>query len=107
MYNGQEIQQGSIASSLMTFLCGAAVGAAVMLLYAPASGSETRSRIAEKAADLKDSAMEWTGQAADKVAEWKDKAMDTAHNTLDRAAETFKGIDGDSAVGQSKQGAKV
>lgn len=33
------------------FLAGAAIGAAIALLYAPASGEETRSRILDKAND--------------------------------------------------------
>ena len=34
---------------LLAFLVGAAAGAAVALLYAPAPGSETRERLSEKA----------------------------------------------------------
>jgi gas vesicle protein len=34
---------------LLAFLVGAAAGAAVALLYAPAAGSETRERLSEKA----------------------------------------------------------
>jgi gas vesicle protein len=34
---------------LLAFLVGAAAGAAVALLYAPASGRETRERLSEKA----------------------------------------------------------
>lgn len=36
------------------FLAGAAIGAAIALLYAPASGEETRSKIAEKASEGRD-----------------------------------------------------
>jgi gas vesicle protein len=107
MYNGQETQQGYSANSMMFFILGAAVGATVMLLCAPASGSEVRSRIAERATDFKDKAGEWTGQAADKAAEWKDKAMTAAHDTLDRAAETFTNTDGAFATGQTKESARV
>jgi len=107
MYEGYETNQGSAAKSLMVFICGAAIGASAMLLYAPASGSETRARIADKATELKDRAGEWTGQAVDKAAEWKEKALTTAADTLDRASESFKNSDGASSIGQTKQTARV
>jgi len=39
------------ATILLAFLVGAAAGAAVALLYAPAPGRETRERLGEKARD--------------------------------------------------------
>jgi gas vesicle protein len=36
------------------FLAGAAIGAAIALLYAPASGEETRAKLAEKASEGRD-----------------------------------------------------
>ena len=36
------------------FLAGAAIGAAIALLYAPASGEETRAKLLEKANDGRD-----------------------------------------------------
>src|SRR5436190_1856107 len=47
-------ENGSIGTSLITFLLGVAVGATVAILYAPAAGTETRQQIAEKAGQLKD-----------------------------------------------------
>ena len=40
---------GSAGSVLMAFVLGAAAGAAIALLYAPAAGEETRRKIKEKA----------------------------------------------------------
>ena len=51
-------ENGSIGTSLITFLLGVAVGATVAILYAPAAGTETRAQIAEKAGQLKDKAGE-------------------------------------------------
>jgi gas vesicle protein len=43
-------QRGAGAGTiLMAFLVGAAAGAAVALLYAPAAGRETRERLSERA----------------------------------------------------------
>jgi len=41
--------QGSNGSVLLAFAVGALAGAAVALLYAPASGEETRRKMAQKA----------------------------------------------------------
>ena len=44
----------SAASILVAFALGAAAGAAIALLYAPASGEETRRRLAKKAKEGRD-----------------------------------------------------
>jgi gas vesicle protein len=43
--------QGSAGTVLLAFAVGALAGAAVALLYAPATGEETRRRLSEKAKD--------------------------------------------------------
>ncbi len=42
-----------VASNLVCFMLGAAVGAAVALLYAPQEGAETRKQIGDKAQDAR------------------------------------------------------
>jgi gas vesicle protein len=44
-------RSGSAGTVLLAFLVGAVAGAAVALLYAPASGRETREFLGEKAAE--------------------------------------------------------
>ena len=46
------------ASVLVAFLAGAAVGAAVALLFAPASGEETRAAVKGKAREGRDKVLE-------------------------------------------------
>ena len=47
--------QNSAGSVLLAFAVGALAGAAVALLYAPASGEDTRRKLAQKARDGRDS----------------------------------------------------
>ena len=50
-------QGGNAAGSvLVAFAIGAAVGAAIALLYAPASGEETRRKLADKAREGREKA---------------------------------------------------
>ena len=49
-------RDGSAGNVLMAFAIGAIAGAAVALLYAPASGEETRKRLAQKARDGREKA---------------------------------------------------
>ena len=55
----QQQQQGSGAGSvLLAFLAGAAVGAAVALLYAPARGEETREAVNRRAREGRERVLE-------------------------------------------------
>ncbi len=49
-------QNNSAGNVLMAFAIGAIAGAAVALLYAPASGEETRRKLAQKARDSREKA---------------------------------------------------
>jgi len=81
MAEGRE--DSSIGTSLLTFLLGVAVGATVAILYAPASGSETREKIAEKAGALKEKAGELKTNIVDRASEWKEKAAAVIHRAGD------------------------
>ena len=52
-------QNNGSGSMLVAFMLGALAGAAVALLYAPASGEETRRKITEKAREGRDKAGEF------------------------------------------------
>ncbi|MBP2676095.1 MAG: uncharacterized protein H6Q84_2935 [Deltaproteobacteria bacterium] len=52
---------------LVAFLAGGLIGAGLALLYAPASGRETREKIGGMAEDLKKKSEQWTGDVKQKV----------------------------------------
>jgi gas vesicle protein len=61
-------QEGSGAGTVMlAFLIGAAAGAAIALLFAPATGKDTREYIGEKAREGKEKATEAARQARETV----------------------------------------
>ena len=72
--------------SLAWFLVGAAVGAAVALLYAPQSGKETRRYIAEKTEQGKDAIVDSSKEVLDKGKELFDRGRELA----DEAADIFE-----------------
>lgn len=58
----------------LAFLLGAVVGSAVALLYAPAPGAETRRKLAEASARLRDDSEEKYAQAKDYLVEKLDQS---------------------------------
>jgi gas vesicle protein len=82
--------RGIIGTSALCFFLGAAVGAAVAILYAPAAGAETREQIASKAGEWKDKASEIKDQAVDKASQWKEAASTKIQEITGRASDTMQ-----------------
>jgi gas vesicle protein len=77
-------------SILLAFILGAVGGAAVALLYAPATGRETREYLNDKAAEAKARAAEAAAKAKAKAAEAAAKgrdALNQGRETLTTAIE--------------------
>jgi gas vesicle protein len=88
---GNDDNRGLITgTNVLCFFLGAAVGAAVAVLYAPASGSETREQIATKAGEWKDKAAEMKDQAMDKASHWKEAAASKINEMTGRASDTMQ-----------------
>ena len=73
-------------SILLAFILGAVSGAAVALLYAPASGKETREYLGEKAREGKARAAE----AAAKGREVLTQGRETLATALERGREAYQ-----------------
>jgi gas vesicle protein len=71
---------------LLAFLVGAVAGAAVALLYAPATGRETRELLGEKAREGRDRAAE----AAAKGREAVNRGRSTITAAIERGREAYE-----------------
>jgi gas vesicle protein len=76
----------SAGSVMMAFLLGAAAGAAVALLYAPAPGEETRRKLADRAREGRDRA---EGLARD-GREYLNRQRDHLTSAVERGREAFE-----------------
>jgi gas vesicle protein len=76
----QGIGSGTV---LLAFVAGAAVGAAVALLFAPASGTETRAYVNRRAKEARDRAV----QAAEHGREVFNRQRETMTTAFDRARQ--------------------
>lgn len=70
-----------VASNLVCFMIGAALGAAVALLYAPHEGKETRRILGEKAEE-----------ARDKVSHVAETVKETAQDRYEAVSEKVQGL---------------
>src|SRR5688572_3248825 len=74
------------ASILLAFLLGAVSGAAVALLYAPATGRETREYLGEKAREGRARAAEAAEKGRDAIKQGKE----TLANAVERGREAYQ-----------------
>jgi gas vesicle protein len=75
----------SAGTVLASFVIGALAGAAVALLYAPATGEETRRKLAEKARQGRQRAEE----LAEEGRQFLDRQRETIEAAVDRGREAF------------------
>ena len=83
MSNQQGIGAGGV---LFAFAAGAAIGAAVALLFAPAKGEETREYLSKQAKEGRERAAEAARQGRDMV----NRGRETLTTAFDRAREQFQ-----------------
>jgi gas vesicle protein len=77
---------GGAGNVMLAFLVGALSGAAVALLFAPASGEETRDYLGQKARESRDKARD----AASQGREFYQRHRETVATAIDRGREAFQ-----------------
>jgi gas vesicle protein len=83
MARDEGVGAGSI---LLAFVLGAAAGAAVALLYAPATGEETRKYLGDRAREGRERAAELAERGRQVVNEGRE----TVANAIDRGREAYE-----------------
>jgi gas vesicle protein len=83
MSNQQGIGAGGV---LFAFVAGAAVGAAVALLFAPAKGEETREYLSQRAKEGRDRAAEAAKQGREMI----NRQRENVTTAFERAREQFQ-----------------
>lgn len=78
--------EGSGADVLLAFLLGAAAGAAVALLLAPATGEDTRTYLSEKAREGREKAAEAARQGRDII----NRQRDNLTAAIDKGREAYQ-----------------
>jgi gas vesicle protein len=76
----------SSSAVMLAFMIGAITGAAVALLFAPASGDETRDYLSQKAREGRERARD----AADQSREFYETNRDSVATAIDRGREAFQ-----------------
>ncbi len=77
---------GGAGSVMLAFLVGAVAGAAVALLYAPATGIETREFLGEKAREGRDRAI----RAAERGRQAVKEGRENLGHAIERGREAFQ-----------------
>jgi len=77
---------GGAGNILLAFILGAVSGAAVALLYAPASGRETRERLAERAEEARAKAAEAAAKGRDALSQGRE----TLTTAIERGREAYQ-----------------
>lgn len=96
MYEPHYEEESGGGGFLIGLLCGAAIGAAVGLMFAPKSGSETRQRLYDSTDDIRRKAYDTYGQATEQV----NNIVTKGRQAVDRGREAFENAR-DSASGQT------
>jgi gas vesicle protein len=79
-------RDNSAGSVMLAFIVGTLTGAAVALLFAPATGEETRDYIGQKAREGRDKARD----AASQSREFYQRQRETMSTAIDRGREAFQ-----------------
>ena len=86
MYEPMYEEESSGGGFVLGLLCGAALGAAIGLMFAPKSGSEIRQTLYDSTGELRRKAQDAYGQASEQV----NNAVSKGRQAVDRGREAFE-----------------
>jgi gas vesicle protein len=109
MYEPHYEEEAGGGGFLIGLLCGAALGAAIGLMFAPKTGSEIRRTLYDSTGDIRRKAYDAYGQASEQVNSIVSKgrqAVERGREAYDSARQSAQTGNGGSADfgGQSRQG---
>ena len=85
--------EGAAGNILLAFILGAVSGAALALLYAPASGRDTREYLGDRAADARARAAEAAAKGRDAI----NQGRETINTAIERGREAYQQARRDNA----------
>jgi len=100
MYEPQYEEETGGGGFVFGLLCGAALGAAIGLMFAPKAGSEIRRTLMDSTGDLRKKATEAYGQASQTMNDYVSKGRDA----MDRGREAFDNARESATEGNFGQG---
>ncbi|MDR3243325.1 MAG: YtxH domain-containing protein [Elusimicrobiota bacterium] len=77
-------------NSLLVFVVGAVIGAAVGLLYAPKTGRETREDLRRLGEDLSDTVADFSGDLKEKTRKIYNEGRERVLSSKDKITEVFE-----------------
>lgn len=77
-------------NSFLWFLAGLGIGAAVGVLYAPRSGSETREALRARADEGREYMRDRARQAREQASEWVDRGRDVVNQQKDQFRSAYE-----------------
>jgi len=85
-----EVEQESGGSGfIFGMLCGAAIGAAIGLMFAPRAGAETRAQLADKTERLRRNAMEQADRLRQRAGDMYGTASEAINDAVSRGREAL------------------
>jgi gas vesicle protein len=99
MYEPHYEEEAGGGGFVLGLLCGAALGAAIGLMFAPKAGSEFRQRLYDSTGDIRRKAYETYDQASEQV----NNIVSKGRQAVDRGREAFDSAR-QSAAGQTTGG---
>lgn len=86
--NGRSV----VGAAALGVLIGGAIGALAGILFAPASGQQTRRRIREKSAEIKDSAVDLVDEGRARVEDFIDESRDRIGDFIRESRSEFRDL---------------